>query len=234
MYSIEDILKANKKYEEELKKFEEIQKEIRNINNNINLDDVKLNMNYSEAKELYKLILSRSNNKDMIKNFKDILEDKKAEEYPEIKGVHYYPIIKEIDFLSEEEKIKLDILIKDASTKVSIRESLTDLDYRILDFLVNKKIIEKQYVFGCNCGSFECNEKIITEEKFNKLKQYWEKDTQGLTTEEEDKEMCYGCIYVSCWHDSDIEISCLEEFEENLRYYRYSVKVKPDLTLDNI
>lgn len=233
-YPIDYILEANKQYEEEIKKFEKIQNNIRDINNNIDLDEVKKRLNYLQAKELYKLVLSRNNDKAMIKKFKDILENKKAEEYPEIKGVHYYPEIKEIDFLSEEEKVDLDILIKDAFTRVSKRDSLEDLDDKILDFLINKSILEKQYIFRCNCGSFECDDKIITEEKFNKFKLYWEKSEQGTTTDEEDDEMRYGYFYIGCWHDGEIEISCLEEFEENLRCIRYSVKVKPDLTLDNI
>jgi len=38
----------------------------------------------------------------------DIIEDKKLQEYPELLGVHHYPEIKELDYISEEDKIKLD------------------------------------------------------------------------------------------------------------------------------
>lgn len=193
-----------------------------------------MNLTYIEAKELYKLILNRNSNKERCEELKKIVENKKIKEYPQIKDVHYYPVINNIDFLNNEEKIKLDKLIKEAYNNRNKREELINIDTKIVEFLENNSILEKLYIFHCNCGSIECDDKIITQERFNKLKDYWKKEKEGLTTNEEDEEMNYGCFETGCWNDGSIEICSLEDFNKNLRRVEYKVKIKPDTTLDEI
>lgn len=232
MYSIKKIYEMEEKYQDKKQELEEFKKQVIQFNDRIDINELST-FKHSEVKELYSKIrfLCSSNTSEKIKS---IIQTKKLEEYPEILGVHYYPIINSIEFLDEESKIKLDTLLKKACSIVSYREQLKDLDDKIIEFLMNNKIIEKQYIFRCNCGGFDCDDKIVSEEKFNKLKLYWEKELKDETTHEEDREMNYGCFETGCWNDGSIEICSLEDFEDNLNEVRYIVKVKPDLTLDNI
>lgn len=234
MYSIEELKEINKRYDEETDKLRLFNEQVREVNDNVDLDEIKSKLSYKEAKELYKLILSRSNNKARCEEIKKIVEDKKIEEYPQIKDVHYYPIIKNIDFLSNKEKISLDRFIKDSYRNRRYAEDIEDLDDRIKDFLIDNNIIEKRYIFHCDCGSFECDDKVVTQERFDKLKDYWIKEEQGLTTHEEDEEMRYGCFETGCWNDGSVEICSLDDFNDNLRRIDYKVLLEPDMTLDNI
>lgn len=234
MYSIKEIKEANKHYDNEKEKLDELLKEVRTINSNIDLTDVKNNLNYEQTKELYKMIRYRSND-EKNKELKEIMEIKKSLEYPEITGIHYYPIIKTIDFITEKEKIELDILIKDANKNRKVLRKIRDLDERVLNFLIDKDIIEKVYIFHCECESDECYDTEITQEQFDTFKDYWERlKIEGGTTKEEDKYMNYGCFETGCWNDGNVEVSSLEEFNQHLRYTDFRIKTKPDLTLDNI
>lgn len=234
MYSIEEIKKVNKNYDEEVNKLNVLNENVRKVNDNLDLEEVKSKLNYAESKELYKLILSRNSNKERCEELKKIVNNKKVEEYPQINDVHYYPIINDIDFLNKEKRIKLDTIIKEAYSNRNKREELNNLDIRIIDFLVDNSILEKLYIFHCDCGSFECDDKIITQERFNKLKDYWEKEKEDLTTHEEDREMNYGCFETGCWNDGTVEVCSLEDFNEHLRRTEYKIKIKPDITLDKI
>lgn len=234
MHSIDEIRKVNKHYDEEVKKLNTIYENVRQINNNINLEEVKSTLNYAEAKELYELIQRRSSDEKIRHEFKQILNDKKIKEYPKINDVHYYPIINKIDSLSKDEKIKLDNLIKESYTSCRKAKEIKHLDTDIIEFLSNNSIIEKLYVFHCTCESIECSDKIITQDRFEKLKRYWEKSKNSLTTDEEDEEMRYGYFETGCYYDGSIEVCSLEDFNKNLLEVKYKVKSKPDMTLDYI
>lgn len=234
MNSIEIIRNINKNYDEEVQKLDVLNTKVRAANDDLDLEEVKSKLTYLEAKDLYKLILSRSNNKEKCEEFKKIVDDKKIKEYPQINDVHYYPIINDMNFLEKEKRIKLDILIKDAYRNRNIRENLNNLDTNILDFLVENSILEKIYIFHCNCHSIECEDKIITQDRFDKLKKYWEKSYNDETTPEEDQEMRYGCFETGCWHGDSVEVCSLEDFNEHLRRIEYKVIKEPDLTLDKL
>lgn len=234
MYSIEEVKKVNKNYEDEVNKLNKLNEKVRKINDNLDLEEVESTLTYVDSKELYKLILSRNSNKERCNEFKKIVNDKKIKEYPQINDVHYYPIINDIAFLNQENKIKLDNLIKEAYSDRNKREEINNLDMRIINFLVTNSIIEKLYIFHCNCGSWDCDDKIITQEYFNKLREYWVKEEKDETTPEEDKEMHYGCFETGCWNDGSVEVCSLKDFNEHLRRVEYKVKIKPDMTLDEI
>lgn len=234
MYSTNEIKKVNKRYEEEVQILNSFCNEVRKMNDNIDLEEVKNTLNYAEAKELYKLILSCNSNSDRCEELKTIVKDKKIKEYPQILDVHYYPVIKEIDFLTDDKTILLDKIIKGAYKNARKSRELSKMDFKVLKFLIDKEMIEKIYVFRCNCGSDECYDKEITQKHFDKLKDYWEKELKDETTHEEDAQMNYGCFSTGCWNDGDVEVSCLEDFNEHMRFVKYKVIKEPDMTLDKI
>lgn len=235
MSSINEVINANNLYEEKTEQLSKLRNKTKLINNELDLDEVKNTLNYTKAKEIYQKVSYSMDDKDKRILFRKIIEDKKINEYPEILDVHYYAIIKQIDFLNNDEKVNLDIQIKEAYNERRNIEGLLNLEPRILDFLIKNKILEKQYIFHCDCNDNECGDKIISQEKFDKLKNYWYKESEGIeTTKEEDKEMWYGCFETGCWNDGSVEIYSLETFNENLRRIEYDVIQKPDMTLDNI
>ncbi|MGF7535342.1 hypothetical protein AAGG74_16960 [Bacillus mexicanus] len=87
----------------------------------------------------------------------NVIEKKKKEEYPELQGVHHYPVIKELDFLTENEKVLLDkhlLMIR----KGNIIGGLTrKMHYgkvgKVENFLIEKGIAEPEYIAICpSCG----------------------------------------------------------------------------------
>lgn len=236
MYSVSEIIKTNKHYEEEAKKLNELWRKTKEANDKLDLEEVKNNLNYADSKKLYQILSTGSNNKEKCEELKKIVYDKKVKEYPQIKDVHYYPIINTIDFLDKENKIKLDILLKESYQNAHKQKKLKNiLDEKTINFLIDNAILERLYIFHCDCDNdFYCDDKIITEEQFDKLKTYWQKQAEGTNTDEDDEYMHYGCFEVGCSNDNFIEVSCLSDFNKYLRRVEYKVKLKPDTTLDEI
>lgn len=96
---------------------------------------------------------------------------------------------------------------------------------------MKNKIIKKQYVLACDCGDWNCDKEIISEEKYQLYKKYWE--DEDSITDEEYEENNYGYIELPCCHEN-IEIENMEEFEAYLGEERYKIIENPDLTLDNV
>lgn len=230
MYSVKEIFEKNKEYKDANNIALNLYKELKDISNEIDLEDVK-KLSYQEVKEFFKLIIYMSND-ETTSNVKEIMEAKKAELYPEILGVHYFKEIKEIDFISEEEKVKLDRLLSKRNIKI---DEINSLDEKVIKFLLEKKILEKIYIVSCgHYHNFDCQERVFTNERVEKLKAYWEKQSKGIeTSDEEDEELCYGCFELYCDYDR-VEITNLEEFEEHLYEIRYRLIKKPDRSLDDL
>lgn len=105
-----------------------------------------------------------------------VIKEKKEQEYPQLKGVHHYPKINEIDFLTEKEKIDLDTHLSMLSTgqyvaglrrKYSTHQKVN----KVYDWLVTKGIVEEQYLIQCPICNDDVVSKIITKEKKTELEQ---------------------------------------------------------------
>lgn len=230
MYTVKEVLEKNKEYKNANNIALKVYQELKDISSDIDLEDVK-KLSYQEVKDFYKLIMYVSNDKTT-SSVKEIMESKKAELYPEVLGVHYFKEIKEIDFISEEEKIKLDRLLSKRNIR---RDAISSLDEKVIEFLLEKKIVEKIYIVSCgHYHNFDCQKRVFSSERVEMLKSYWEKQSKGIeTTNEEDEELCYGCFEICCDYDR-IEVTNLEEFEEHLYEIRYRLIKKPDRSLDDL
>src|SRR5690606_12633111 len=75
-----------------------------------------------------------------------IIEKKKYEKYTELLGVHHYPELKEIDFLSQEQLIEVDKELahnRGANVSFSLKSYIHwDLYDKVYDFLIEKGIIK--------------------------------------------------------------------------------------------
>lgn len=110
----------------------------------------------------------------------EIIDRKKKEEYPELLGVHHYPKIKKIDFLSEEDKISLDnyivsigcsrYLYKGSNAWYTLTKKWNeDIQEKVLQFLVDEGIIKRMYKMEV------CHDSIIlSEEEINNYLKYFD------------------------------------------------------------
>lgn len=228
MSSIEEIKSSISTYKLEYEKINRLREKVENIANELDLNELT-NMSFDEIKETISIIKFYCN-KEVLNKINEIKQKKKANLYPEINSVHYYPEIKEMSWLSEEDQINLDKKIKDC--RISNIE--TDIEEESLNFLINKEILEKRYIFKCFHNSWDCGEEAVTEKRFNELKEYWKKESKGKTTQEDDEQYHYGCFEVPCAYDRCREITNLKEFEDEYSYIQYVRIKKPDLTLDKL
>ncbi len=235
--SVKEILEANEYYRAKNEELNKIYKQTKEMNSLIDLDEVKKALNYKETKDLYEIICYSISDKEVEKELVKIMNNKKIKEYPQILDVHYYPEINEIELLTKEEKIKLDILIKDVSMKPRDKYRISELDNKLINSLCSKGILEKRYSFSCHCNSIECDTEYITEMRKKAFYNYHKFDYESATNEEiaehEDK-FNEGYFEVGCWNDGGYEVCSIEDFENNMGHIDYKVIKEPDMTLDKI
>lgn len=82
-----------------------------------------------------------------------LTEQLKLEEFPELLGVHHFPILKEIDFMTEEEKIELDkkLVGFNVGHYLPYLGRYTNEHKKLEQFLLENNVVEKQYVVTCPC-----------------------------------------------------------------------------------
>ncbi|HHT7153125.1 hypothetical protein P4I89_08345 [Bacillus cereus] len=82
-----------------------------------------------------------------------LTEQLKLEEFPELLGVHRFPILKEIDFMTEEEKIELDkkLVGFNVGHYLPYLGRYTNEHKKLEQFLLENNVVEKQYVVTCPC-----------------------------------------------------------------------------------
>lgn len=164
----------------ELKEIVDKYKEFKDYLGGINIEIFE-KFSREELKEFSKALYDNESKRYLQGELSDIIDKKKKEEYPELLGVHHYPKLKEIDFLSEEDKIKLDNLfisfglnsffgtmnfkwknfIKNIGTKDG------DIENKILAFLCKNNMIEVFYNID-NC----CDMKLISKKQLENIIEY--------------------------------------------------------------
>lgn len=228
-------LKILEEHEEELEKEKKELKDF--INKTINLDDFK-NMSYLETKKIYKKLwykLSNENTEDM----KEMLENKKQLEYPIINDVHYYPIVNEIPNLSLEQRLHIDKSLRKAHTKRENFEVYIK-DTSIIDFLLEKHILEKVYIFKCNClEDDDCTPEFITQDRYDDFMSFHNLINDKDMTDDEkdaywDEHFQDSHFEVGCWNGEGYEVCDIDEFNKHLNCIRYKVIIKPDTSLDDL
>ncbi len=238
-FSVKEIVDANLRYKELENNVHELYKELKKVNSMIDLEEVQRDLNYGQVKELFNMLSYSISEKDVQDELEKIMDNKKIEEYPKILGVHYYPIIKEMDFISEERKIELDRFIEGCNRRASLKRDISiELNSEEIKFLVDNEILEPIYSFYCNCCG-NCEPELITQSQKDKFYEYHNFDYKNKTKEEickhQEDNFGDGYIEVGCWNDGYYEVTNIEEFEHNVsEHIKYNIKVKPDMTLDNI
>lgn len=162
-----------------------------------------------------------------------LTDEMKKEEYPQLLGVHHFPLINKIEFLSEEQKIKLD----EHLVKHQVGNYVNDLwgivkDQKLQDllfeWLLDKGVLEKKYAVmcpGCHDGIVS---KLVDEEEKNHTQklfdQYKEDGNWDLHEQIVTEFICMGC-------DQEFELDEISKLSWKLFH---EMKMKRDNSLDNV
>lgn len=222
--------------EEVLQKFEELSSYVAGIDR----EELKKQFTREELKA-FNDKLSDIKSNSLWYDVHKIIDAKKLEEYPELLQVHNFPVLKEIDFMTEEQKIKLD----ERMSGFRVGESIGGIsrfvsDYRKLEkFLVEKGVAERFYYLQCSCEEMFLSDELSEEDKV-KLEVIMKKEYNGLTEKwtKEDKEFydekvqeyCADCYAASEYHDVN------RQLERGQLYFKeiLKMKMKRDDSLDNV
>lgn len=240
---LKEIIRINEQFRTKEKELQELLKETQMYNDLIDLKEIDDSLSYEELKSLIPtLIFNNINNGTKVKLF-NILKRKKEEQYPELLDAHFYPVIRDLN-IPVSERLTLDKNLKELfdynyfiSADIFDNVDVSNTS-EIIDFLIENDIIERFYVFKCNCGyDFECNKTLVSEAEKEKFLKYHKFDINNASSEELDEyydDYKSGFIFVHCFNGGDIEICDIDSFNKNLKYIAYKIKSKPSTYLDDI
>lgn len=244
---LQKFIENNKKYEAKEIQLQKEYKIVQEFNDKFDLDLLK-NLPYEDMKKIYTMTRYSFNNEEQYRKLKKIYQEAKLKKYPILRRAHYYPIINDMDFLSDKQKKELDYALKAFEGSYINLDSTRWCDlkfndqktYKILEFLYNKKIIKKVYKLRCHCGSAECEDEYITEEEYKKFVEYHSitHEERNKWTKKEwdtyDKNFDVGYFEIPCWNDGGYEICNIKDWNNAPKSICYKNTSKPNCDLDNI
>lgn len=153
--------------------FEEIVERYDEFNSflqSINVEDLRNQYTRQELNELASKI-SNLNLRSLSYDIRKLTDEMKKQEYPELLGVHHFPVLRSIDFLTEEQKKELDKFL----VKFRVGEYVSNLwritkDQRkadkLLDFLLQSGVVDERYFGLCpNCHDGFVTGRLDSEQK---------------------------------------------------------------------
>lgn len=241
---IKEIIEKNKEYREKENELKILYRELKEINDSIT-GDMLNGMSYLELKEFSKLSKFAFSS-DKQKEFDLYFKNRREEEFPKLKGVIYFPVIDEIDFISEDKKIALDRFFNKVrkgtyfvpTTNKFFTIGLSrELSGKILDFLYEKGMFERLVKLKCYCGE---DAQIIKQSEYDEYIRYLsltDDEFAELNEEEEEKYFKFSDgIYISCnsW-DCDMSeyLKTVEELDKR-KSYVYKFVATPDSSSDEL
>ncbi|MGS2746039.1 hypothetical protein ACVAMH_03855 [Bacillus zanthoxyli] len=206
--------------------------ELNEFLNNISLDDLRKQFNRHELNQ-FKSKLYDTKLRSLAYEIGKMTDEMKIEEFPQLLGVHHFPIINDIDFLTAEQKIELDKeLVKyRVGDYVSGLWKVTRDENRrkqLIEWLLSKEILETKHVVICPHCSDGHASKIMTTEEKNNLDYMFMKYKEAYDEDLEEKLLgileyvCMECDYCSG----------VDDYEELLYKDFYQMKMKRDDSLD--
>lgn len=161
------------------------------------------------------------------------IQKKKEEEYPEILSVHCYPVIKEMDFLSEKEKLMLDkllMMIGKGNYVYGLQRKLGSIEKikMVEDFLIEREVVEAKYYCKCpGCGSGDISSELTLNEK-EELEKVFKEPEHECREEMIETKLEYICL------DCESDVGDFDNLKE-LTFRRVcKLVVDRDRSLDNV
>lgn len=165
----------------------------------------------------------------------DMTEQMKLEEFPELLGVHHYPVLKEITFMTEEEKKKLDeqLIRFRVGDYVSGLWRYTKKEKELEEFLLEHKVISKRYIVDCNCEEYWLSDVMSQDEK-EKLETIINKENY----EDADYEHYHKMVHSycdECGDDCDLDY-VKQKFKNGHMRFKEMLRMdmERDSSLDNV
>lgn len=202
----------------------------------------------SELKEFQKELQKLSYPRALPLEVDKIINEKKIKEFPELLGVHHYPIIKELTCLSDEDKINLDkhlytigfnrIIQKGSLTWEALTKYWTvEVQEKVLQFLVEQGILKRMYRLSI------CHDVItLSEKEVNDYLTYFylKKNFKQLRKEEldtfykleDDLEVQYPCMF--CDEEVEVQEDDIQEVLVNKYTHIYRIIKERDTSLDDV
>lgn len=179
--------------EELLKKYEEFAVFLESVD----IASLKENNTRQELKE-FATRLGNIKLRNLLFDIQDVIKEMKEEEFPQLRGVHHFPALAEIDFMSEEKKIELDkylCMVRKGNYVFNLFKFTNDTK-RLQQFLVEKGILEKVYRVTCPKHYNETLINGLSKEKLEEFKK------AVLTKDEDFFEEEYDDLYCECCEDN--------------------------------
>lgn len=245
--NLQEIVQENKYYQIEKESLELQLKNrkatVQSVNEYLNMDDIKL-LPYEEVKSIHKLLYWNTTESQR-KQLDDILSITKGIAYPMYNKAHYYPEINEMDFISDNQKVELDKLLKQLysgyvytdSSGFSRLKLTHEQQEKVFTFLYEKGIVEKSYILRCGCGSRgDCDARHISQEKYDLYIKYLSMghNSSHLSEEEQEEYWEYSWIESYCEYGNGGEINDVDEFKKKVKLFAYKNITKPDTSLDEV
>ena len=164
----------------------------------IQLDELKKQCNRKEL-EAFTDQLRQINKRELPYELSLLTEEMKKEEYPELLGVRYFPVVKEIDFLTEPEKIALDKMLGRQKPSYFFTTAMwrrvtpnTKNHEPLIHFLIDKGVIKEDKVLVCP----HCEDSHLTARLSATEAEILEQNIRAYqkSTSDEEKSNLYGSI----------------------------------------
>ncbi|MDZ5607047.1 hypothetical protein U2I54_08040 [Bacillus pseudomycoides] len=204
---------------------------------NISVDDLRKQFNRHELNmfvdELYKFKL-----RSLAYDINQVTKQMKLEEFPQLLGVHRFPVLKKIDFMTEEKKIELDkALVRfRVGNYLPYLGRYTDEKDKLEQFLLENGVVEKKYIVSCPCcGADEWLSSPLNLEKKNRVDKLLNMSEGNYYDAEEEFEQIVDCICEECGFSP--EYYEMRDYARKGRVkYKESLKMKMerDKSLDNV
>lgn len=166
----------------------------------------------------------------------NVIKEKKEEEFPQLKGVHHYPAINDIDFLNEATKKALDQylvsfrvgqylgglsrLISDANTREQTEK-----------FMIEKEIVVPAYIIKCPCCQSGHLSNPLTEDEYvalvSEIKNATEEDFEQFEMDDRLQTYCSDC-------EDHIEQDVIKNDERRVISKYVRLAKHRDTTYDNL
>lgn len=164
-----------------------------------------------------------------------IVDEMKIKEFPQLLGVHHFPIINNVDFLTENEKIELDkFLVKHrvgdyvgGLWHITRNESKRK---QLEEWLFQNGVIEEVYAVLCShCHNGHIS-KILTHEEKSQLEINFKRYKETADYNDYEKiERVIEYICMECDHETEIDYISELHYKE-----LYKMKLERDTSLDNV
>ncbi|PGV23046.1 hypothetical protein [Bacillus cereus] len=167
-----------------------------------------------------------------------LTEQLKLEEFPELLGVHNFPVLKKIGFMTENQKIELDKKLVSFRTGeyLPYLGRYTDEHKKLEEFLLENEMIEKEYVVTCPCcGRSEWLSNTLDTKTKETLDELLTRENVDDCDDVETFNRIVDRICEECDFYPELESMRVYKAQNQLRYKElFKMKMKRDTSLDNV